>query len=265
MAQSGKQDWSNLKPRMISGIVLLVVGLGALWLGGVWWHMLVSVFCGAILWELTVMLAPGRFGPAVLLGVLGACAALGALVIPGPLTLIALMIPPLAGALLLGGIGVRFAGVSLLILLAVYGLGSLRTNLGLTWTLWLVLVVVVTDIAGYFAGRSIGGPKFWPSLSPKKTWAGTIAGWIAAGVLGALMVGQLPIGLMLVPFSVAVSFASQLGDISESAIKRVSGVKDSSTLIPGHGGVFDRFDGMLAAGLVLLFLGPSFGLDTLGQ
>lgn len=125
--------------------------------------------------------------------------------------------------------------------------------------------MVLTDCAGYFAGRSIGGAKFWPSISPKKTWAGTVAGWIAAGAFGAYMMETLESGLWLIGLSVAVSFASQMGDISQSAIKRSSGVKDSSSLIPGHGGVWDRFDGMLAAGLLLVFAGPLLGLNTLGQ
>lgn len=265
MGQTAKQDWSNLKPRVISGVIMLAIGLVTLWMGGLWWHLLVSVLCCAVLWELSTMLAPDRSVPAICLALLGGGAVLGALVSPGPVTLISLLLPAVAGAVLLGGAAVRFAGISLLILLAVYGLGSVRTNLGLVWTFWLVLVVVVTDVSGYFAGRTIGGPKFWPSLSPKKTWAGTIAGWIGSGVLGGLMMGQLPLGVWLILISMIVSFASQLGDISESAIKRGAGVKDSSNLIPGHGGVFDRFDGMLGAGLLLVFLGPMVSLDALGQ
>ena len=127
------------------------------------------------------------------------------------------------------------------------------------WMFWLVLVVVATDVAGYFAGRLIGGPKFWPRVSPKKTWSGTVAGWIAAGLLGAVFAHYTIANFNLVPLSVAAAMASQLGDIAESAIKRRAGVKDSSNLIPGHGGLFDRFDGMLGAALFILIIGQLVG------
>ena len=126
---------------------------------------------------------------------------------------------------------------------------------GIFLVVWLICVVVATDVAGYFAGKAIGGKKFWPSISPKKTWAGILAGWAAAAVVGGLMGGE-----ELAAISVFMSFASQLGDIAESAIKRRSGVKDSSNLIPGHGGLLDRFDGLIAANLVVLIALLTLGL-----
>ena len=126
----------------------------------------------------------------------------------------------------------------------------------------LVLVVVVTDVAGYFAGRAIGGPKFWPRVSPKKTWAGTVAGWIAAGLLSLVFITWYGAGWSLVGLSIAVSMASQMGDIAESAMKRKVGAKDSSSLIPGHGGLLDRFDGMLGGAVFLLLVGPWAGLPV---
>ncbi|MBD0865869.1 MAG: phosphatidate cytidylyltransferase, partial [Rhodobacteraceae bacterium] len=114
------------------------------------------------------------------------------------------------------------------------------------------LVVATTDIAGYFTGRLLGGPKFWPRISPRKTWSGTVAGWIASGILGVFFMGVTDSGLWLFFLSVATSFAAQMGDIAESATKRQYGVKDSSSLIPGHGGLFDRFDGMLGAAVLVL-------------
>jgi phosphatidate cytidylyltransferase len=116
-----------------------------------------------------------------------------------------------------------------------------------------VLVVVVTDVAGYFAGRMIGGPKFWPAVSPKKTWSGTVAGWIGAARGGrALCAGAA--GRDLPGFLSLVAFAGQMGDIAESALKRRAGVKDSSHLIPGHGGLLDRFDALIGAALLALML-----------
>jgi phosphatidate cytidylyltransferase len=141
-----------------------------------------------------------------------------------------------------------------MIMVAGYGLIHMRAEFGFVWLLWLVAVVVVTDVGGYFAGRFLGGPKFWPRVSPKKTWAGTIAGWIGAALVGLAFAVETGSGYELIGVSVAVSMASQLGDIAESAVKRRHGVKDSSSLLPGHGGIFDRFDGMLGAAVFFLLV-----------
>ncbi|QWG16309.1 phosphatidate cytidylyltransferase [Bradyrhizobium sediminis] len=124
--------------------------------------------------------------------------------------------------------------------------------------LMLVLLVVwVTDIGGYFAGRGIGGPKLWPRVSPKKTWAGAIGGFAAslaiAAAFAALGLGKTVPLLLL---GAVLSIASQLGDLFESAVKRRFGVKDSSHIIPGHGGLMDRLDGFIAA----IVLAAIFGL-----
>ena len=115
--------------------------------------------------------------------------------------------------------------------------------------LMLVLLTVwATDIGGYFAGRLIGGPKLWPQVSPKKTWAGAIGGFVAslAVALGfaAFHLGKI---MPLLLLAAALSVAAQLGDLFESAVKRRFGVKDSSHIIPGHGGLMDRLDGFVAA------------------
>jgi phosphatidate cytidylyltransferase len=91
-------------------------------------------------------------------------------------------------------------------------------------------------------------------VSPKKTWSGTIAGWIGAGCVGVAYMTQTEAGAGIIAISVALAFASQMGDLAESAIKRHVGVKDSSRLLPGHGGVFDRFDGMIGAAALLLLV-----------
>jgi phosphatidate cytidylyltransferase len=168
--------------------------------------------------------------------------------------IVVLVLPAVAGHMLLArGQRMLFSVYALLALLGSFALYEVRIYHGLAWIFWLMAVVVVSDIAGYFAGRMIGGPKFWPKVSPKKTWSGTAAGWIGAAVVGVFFMRWTGAGAMLVPLSIATSFAGQLGDIAESAIKRKAGVKDSSNLIPGHGGVMDRFDAMLGAS-VFLFL-----------
>jgi phosphatidate cytidylyltransferase len=185
-------------------------------------------------------------------GVLAAVALALALWLPGIMVL-----PLLLAAVVVASSSVArergpFFALALWALLGCYAMGTLRAEAGLVWVLWLVAVVVISDVAGYFAGRILGGPKFWPRFSPKKTWSGTIAGWIGAAVIGLIFAGPTGAGLALVPLSVLVGFAGQMGDIAESAVKRLRGVKDSSNLIPGHGGVLDRFDAMLGAALVVV-------------
>jgi phosphatidate cytidylyltransferase len=130
-----------------------------------------------------------------------------------------------------------------------------------------LLVVWVTDIGGYFAGRGLGGPKLWPRVSPKKTWAGAIGGFAASLVIasGFAAFGAGKTGPLLV-LGAALSIASQLGDLFESAVKRRFGVKDSSHIIPGHGGVLDRLDGFVAAIVLAAIFGfLRSGVDGVGR
>jgi phosphatidate cytidylyltransferase len=113
--------------------------------------------------------------------------------------------------------------------------------------LWLFAVVWGTDIAAYFGGRLIGGPRLWPSVSPGKTWAGAIAGALAGAVLGLLLAPWTNRLAALFWLGLAAAIVSELGDLFESALKRRFGVKDSSGLIPGHGGLMDRLDAFVAA------------------
>jgi phosphatidate cytidylyltransferase len=132
-------------------------------------------------------------------------------------------------------------------------------ELGILGLLWMFAVVWATDITAYFTGRTFGGPKLCPSISPKKTWSGFIGG-VVAGALGGVLVAwagekyglSLPFGLLgTAIISVIASVASQIGDLGESALKRHCNVKDSSHLIPGHGGVMDRLDGFWAVCLIV--------------
>src|SRR5205814_6190038 len=131
----------------------------------------------------------------------------------------------------------------------------------------ILLVVWVTDIGGYFAGRGIGGPKLWPRISPKKTWAGAIGGF-AASLAVAIGFSALGHGkaLPLLVLAAALSIAAQLGDLFESAVKRRFGVKDSSHIIPGHGGLMDRLDGFVAAVVMAAIFGLlRSGMDGVGR
>src|SRR5690606_3701496 len=127
-----------------------------------------------------------------------------------------------------------YAGFGVAILLVGFELVYLREIYGLTFILWLIGVVILSDVLGYFAGKTLGGPKFWPRLSPKKTWSGTVAGWVGALLLGVLLWAAGLADAAVIALSPLVAFAGQLGDIAESWLKRRAGVKDSSNLIPGH-------------------------------
>lgn len=233
---------------------MAVVALGAVVLGGVWFQML-TIFAGAVMiWELWMMINPDAPEPGMLLAALAASVLSGLLSEANWIIVGLFLVIPVIGATITARERVTFFCFALGIELACWGLIAFRNEFGPIWIVWLVGVVVVTDVAGYFAGRLIGGPKFWPSLSPKKTWSGTSAGWIAALIVGLLFWSLTGANWICVPISALLSLASQMGDLTESGLKRRMGVKDSSALIPGHGGLFDRFDGMLGASLVMLLL-----------
>ncbi|QAY79391.1 phosphatidate cytidylyltransferase [Sphingosinicella sp. BN140058] len=127
---------------------------------------------------------------------------------------------------------------------------------------WAMLVTWSTDIFAYFAGRSIGGPKLAPRISPNKTWAGLIGGMAGAGVIGAIAAFLFDLGPVFLLAGAPLGLLAQLGDLYESSVKRRLGVKDSGSLLPGHGGILDRVDGLLPVtlatlGLLLLILGTA--------
>jgi len=160
--------------------------------------------------------------------------------------------------------GLCYAGVLLLAPL------TLRRDpvLGFLALLFLFAVVWVTDIAAYFAGRALGGPKLWVAVSPNKTWSGALGGALGGTLAGVVVcrLAGLDLAPMLVLVTLSLSIASQAGDLLESAIKRHFGAKDASHLIPGHGGLMDRLDGFLTAVLAAVMVGLlRGGLDGAAQ
>ncbi len=247
-------QWTDLKPRVLSAVAMLAIGAVEIWLGGLPFLALVTLLTSVMIWELAHITDPGR--PALAFGLAG-LAAVCLILDEGWPSLPAWWLFP--AVLLAFAVTARkervFASVlALAIMIAGHGLFVLRDEAGTLAFLWLLGVVMISDVAGYFAGRLIGGPKFWPAVSPKKTWSGTIAGWVGAAGLGLGLVlaghGTWPL-LLLSPL---VAFAGQMGDIAESWIKRRTGVKDSSALIPGHGGVMDRFDALTGAMVAVILL-----------
>ncbi len=247
--------WSDLTTRVLSAMVLVAIGSVEVWLGGIWFETFIAVACGLMAWELVRMIEPQRIGVAVQLGLLTGAAVILSYHLPPFYTVPVLLAPALVGAGQVGRDRGLYAVFALWIAAAGLGFISIRENMGFDWMVWLIAVVVATDIAGYFVGKAFGGPKFWPKVSPKKTWSGTVGGWVAAAGVGIVFAIHGGFGVAFVLISVLASMASQAGDIVESAVKRRFGVKDSSNLIPGHGGFLDRFDGMMGAALFVLIAG----------
>ena len=210
--------------------------------------MLCAVAGGVMLWELTRLLRPGCAswiplakgaaaftGLAVVLLADGGIASIW-MIIGAGLLLVALLLPAAQLRMIMFGGAVLFAS---------FTLGQLREQAGFTVVAWLMVVVFATDIAAYFSGKSLGGPRLAPALSPGKRWSGAVGGCIAAVLVSAAFHG--PTAAAAIATGLALSIASQSGDLAESWLKRKAGVKDSSNLIPGHGGLLDRFDGMTGA------------------
>lgn len=256
------RSWEDLTARVISGLGMVAIGLLVIWAGGHVLRLAFALVVGGMIWELVRLLTPEARKSALVMAAIAAVALLGAFYLPRLLALPLLLAPAMAGIAWVPRHRVLFLSYAALILVAGFGMVQLREVSGMGWMLWLVLVVVATDIAGYFAGRAIGGPKFWPRVSPKKTWSGTVAGWVAAALVGLAFVGRGEVGTGIIGLSIAVAMASQMGDMAESAMKRRVGAKDSSALIPGHGGLLDRFDGMLGGAVFLLLIGPWAGLPV---
>lgn len=250
--------WDDLRPRVVSAIVMIAIGAAEIWLGGGSFATLIVLLTSGMIWELAQMTAPQQKNrPLVLWGVAGGALA-AALILRSDLAAAFLMVPALALALTPRRDRQIAAIYAAAIMVAGYGLVEFREESGTIGILWLVIIVITSDVLGYFVGRYVGGPKFWPKVSPKKTWSGTIAGWIGAAAVGLGFVLAGFGGWVLVILSPLVALAGQMGDIVESWLKRRAGVKDSSTLIPGHGGLLDRFDALIGATVLVMALGLFF-------
>ncbi|MFK8034587.1 MAG: phosphatidate cytidylyltransferase [Hyphomicrobiales bacterium] len=259
---------SNLFLRICSAAVLAPLVLFAGWLGGWSFFALVLIVCIAVQFEWSRICRPN--GSIFLLLFLAALCSLELLLIQMKLLDMAFLALAISiGSLIVFGIvrpqkqwiGVGHAyailfGVALLLLRhdAGFGVAALIFVVGVVWG---------TDTFAYFVGRALGGPKLWPSISPGKTWSGAVGGAIAGLLLGYTLSHFVEgtSGIYLACVGLLLSCVSQLGDLFESWVKRRKGVKDSGQLIPGHGGMMDRVDGLIFASIAALIIALVQGQD----
>jgi phosphatidate cytidylyltransferase len=254
---------AELRVRIAAAAVLIPVALVLAWAGGLWFKVLLVAAGWAMAWEWCAMVHPSSRTQLAILG----CAVPIAALAPDVLT-IALAVAVLAGAWFAAVVVAwrersdhrpwLFLGVPY-VTLPILSLAALRADpqFGLLAVLWLLAAVWSADVGAYFAGRLIGGPKLAPAISPNKTWAGlggATAGAAAAGLIVAWAAG-LSHAAVTGGLGATMGVVEQGGDLLESAAKRAHGRKDTGKLIPGHGGILDRVDGLMTASIVAFLIG----------
>lgn len=255
----------DLKVRVLSALVMAPVVLGAVWIGGWVFHALIAFGSVIAVSEWANIVSSTRRLPARVMATVGILVAVMAQIAAGPAAglgaaaAFAVLTAIVGGGSdrILLGFGVFYVAVGMA------GLMWLRDlpESGLSLFLFVLIAIWATDIGAYAAGRSIGGPKLAPRISPKKTWAGLIGGMVSSALFGwlvALAFGTSRPDIALA-VGAAVAVVGQAGDLFESAVKRRYNVKDSGQLIPGHGGILDRIDGLLAAAPVLALFHAAVG------
>jgi phosphatidate cytidylyltransferase len=256
-----RAEFSGLRLRIISALALAPLPVAAIWFGGVWLSLLTGLAAAVMAWEWgRLCRGGGAAAPdavpteVVIVGAVVAAVAISAVGATGFAVAAAFAGAGIAfwaarrgpdmrpGWTALGTLWVALPCISLLWL-------ARQESGGRATLLWLLAVVWATDIGAFAIGRSFGGPRLAPRWSPRKTWAGLVGGTICAALAGgatALTLG-IPSAAPLILVSAGLAIVAQFGDLAESLAKRRFGVKDSSALIPGHGGLLDRLDGLLAA------------------
>lgn len=261
-AQASKtaKSMSDLKPRLIAGAVMAAVALALAYAGPKPFALLVIAVALIMCWEWGRVVRGEEFGLAFVVHagtiiVAGVLAAVGLPALGGVAVAIGgiiLLVMPLGPRQAMSAAGVAYVGFPTVAMLWLRA----DVSLGFVAILFIFAIVWGSDIGAFVAGRTIGGPKLWPRVSPNKTWAGFL-GALAAGLVSGLIFAQVVSGassLVLATNGVLLAFVAQMGDLAESALKRQFGIKDSSAIIPGHGGVMDRADSTVAVSVAVSIL-----------
>ena len=251
-----QQSLRGLVPRVISGSILAAITLGLLYAGPKPFAVWVLIIVLIMSWEWGKVVRAHPLDSSFLVHAIVVCIATVLSAVGHPLFALLMLI---VGAILVmtlnvgksgraSAAGVLYVGVPAVSLLWLRA----STPDGFSAALFLLAIAGASDIAAFFVGRTVGGFKLWPSVSPNKTWSGLIGALIAGAVVGAVAAHLLPNASFayLMVVALVLGLIAQLGDLAESAIKRGFGVKDTSDLIPGHGGFMDRLDGVVAVASV---------------
>ncbi len=245
---------SGLATRIVSSVLMLPPMVAAIWFGGLPFAVLIVALAAVLAWEWHGLLAPD-LKPAARAAIVGTAGLVAASAWNGSFALGFFGLAALVAAMVWQkrrGLDLALLGFGpIYIGLPAVALMRLRADFGFEATLWVFVLVWATDIGAYAFGRTIGGPKLMPRVSPNKTWAGLGGGMFCAALIGLAGSGVADLAhapwAILALMGAALAVIAQLGDLFESAIKRRVGAKDSSRLIPGHGGLLDRVDGLLTA------------------
>jgi phosphatidate cytidylyltransferase len=270
---------TNLQKRTLSAAVLLPLVIAAIVLGSPWFNVLVTAFAAAMAWEWTSVVAtvrnpgetkavpaPSARGWMILAAISAATAVVAVFCAPpGHWSLWTPWAMMIAGSVVVAIVSLLadrrralwYIAGTVYVTAPPVALVILRDNVaGVETIIWIIAMVVAADTGGYLVGRTVGGPKLVPRISPNKTWSG-----LGGAVLGAALVGLCTAFIlnhtnvwMLTLISAVIGLLEQGGDLVESAFKRHFGVKDTSQIIPGHGGVLDRVDGLLAVAVAVLII-----------
>ncbi|MDO6412978.1 phosphatidate cytidylyltransferase [Sphingomonas sp. BIUV-7] len=237
---------SDLGTRALVGSLAAIVALAALVAGGWLLWAFVAIVAAIALLEWAALAGSATARTAIALGLFAIVLLVASPGSWGPVrdTVALLSILAIVAAMAVGsgkvGWGLIYAGAPAISLLF---LRSQPQGFGLA--LWTILIVILTDTGAYFVGRAVGGPKLSPKLSPKKTWAGLLGGMVAALLGGAAVGAMFGLPGATLWLGAPLAIVAQAGDLYESALKRQAGVKDSGRLLPGHGGILDRIDGLV--------------------
>ena len=250
----------GLLARVLTSVLMMPLMLGAIYLGGAVFDVLIVAMAAVLVWEWHGLLARGArelYGVAVCgttavlaVSLLDARLAVGFVAVS--VLILVMTAGRRRGDCFLLGMGPLYIGLPCLALLV------LRAEFGFAATAWVFAMIWATDIGAYAFGRGIGGPKLAPRISPNKTWAGLLGGMLCSAIVGVVGMALPCFGsgisgwVPLAGLGAFLAVVAQAGDLFESAVKRRVWAKDSSRLIPGHGGVLDRVDGLLTAAPVAL-------------
>jgi phosphatidate cytidylyltransferase len=267
-------NWSDLSQRLVSALVLATIVLFITWSGPIPFALLIGVGAAILCWEWAKMVRGTDFDELLVLHIIAVLVSCGLVATgEGTIALLVLLIGPaikfgmatdrVAKKLAISLLGVPYIGLSVIALIWLRG----DAEYGFLAILYLFVTVWTVDIFAYISGRTFGGPKFAPRISPKKTWSGFIGG-VSAGAIAGMIFGNFIGDTSLVVIgivSLVIGIISQLGDLFESAFKRHFNIKDASNLIPGHGGLFDRVDGLMFGAIVAALIALYFDAGYPGK